>query len=91
MNLKIQIITLAFSFIFGILFGIIVNINYSLLFNKNRKIKCFGNFILIIDVSLFYFLVIKRINNGILHLYFLLILVLGFYFGFSYTKFLRKK
>lgn len=91
MNLKIQVFSLIFSLIFGVLFGTLVNLNYKLIFNKNIKIKIIGTFTLILDISLIYFLVIKRINNGILHVYFLFIFLVGCYIGFTLTTFLRKR
>lgn len=90
MNLKIQIIILVFSFVFGGFFGALVNLNYKLIFNSNLKIKIIGTFSLILDLSLLYFFVLKKINNATLHPYFLLVLFFGFLVGFSYSRFLRK-
>ena len=90
MNLKIQIIILVFSFVFGGFFGVLVNLNYKLIFNSNLRIWAIGTFSLILDLSLLYFFLIKKINYATLHPYFLLVLFLGFYVGFSYSRFLRK-
>lgn len=38
MNLKIQIIILVFSFVFGGFFGVLVNLNYKLIFNSNLEL-----------------------------------------------------
>ena len=76
MNLKLQIYSFVFSFLFGIILSVFTNLNYGLLFNKNKKIKILGNFLFLFDFSLIYFLGIKLINNGILHIYFLLLLIL---------------
>ena len=91
MNLKIQIISLVFSFVFGAFFGILINLNYKLIFNKNIKIRIVGTFSFVLDISLLYFFIIEKINYVILHIYFLLILLLGIYIGFTLTTFLRKK
>lgn len=91
MNLKIQIISLVFSFVFGVLFGILINLNYKLVFNKNVKIRIIGTFSFLLDISLLYFFIIEKINYGILHIYFLLILFVGTYIGFTLTTFLRRK
>ena len=55
MNLKIQIIILVFSFVFGGFFGVLVNLNYKLIFNSNLRIRAMGTFSLILDLSLLYF------------------------------------
>ena len=91
MNLKLQIYSFVFSFLFGIILSVFTNLNYGLLFNKNKKTKILGNFLFLFDFSLIYFLGIKLINNGILHIYFLLLLSLGFLLSYSFFRFLRKK
>ena len=91
MNLKLQIYSFVFSFLFGIILSVFTNLNYGLLFNKNKKIKILGNFLFLFDFSLIYLLGIKLINNGILHIYFLLLLSLGFFLSYSFFRFLRKK
>ena len=91
MNLKLQIYSFVFSFLFGTILSVFTNLNYGLLFNKNKKIKILGNFLFLFDFSLIYFLGIKLINNGILHIYFLLLLILGFLLSYSFFRFLRKK
>lgn len=81
MSIKIQIISIIFSFIFGILFSLFTNLNYKYLFSKNKFYKIFFTFIYILDATLIYFLIIKKINNGVVHLYFLLFIGIGFLVG----------
>ena len=82
MNLKLQIISLIFSFFFGIIFSICTNLNYRFLFSKNLFFKIIFTMIYIIDFSLLYFLIIKKINQGVIHEYFLLAIVLGYIISF---------
>ncbi len=82
MGLKTQIISLLFSFVFGIIFSICTNINYKLLFCKKKIFQIIITIIYVIDASLAYFLMIRRINEGIIHSYFLLSVALGFFIGF---------
>lgn len=79
MSIRIQIISIIFSFVFGIFFSIFTNVNYKYLFSKNKIYKIFFTFIYILDATLLYFLIIKKINNGVIHLYFLLFIGLGFF------------
>ncbi len=94
MNIKIQIISIIFSFVFGIIFSLLTNLNYKYLFSKNKVYKVFFTFIYILDATLLYFIIIKKINNGIVHLYFLLFIGLGFLVGLlrltKYTNKLKK-
>ena len=91
MNLKIQVFSLLFSFIYGIFFSFLVNFHYHLLFNKNKIIQVFFTFLFLLDMALLYFFVLREINEGIIHIYFYFMLVLGFYISFPRLKKIRKK
>ena len=77
MILLVQIRSLAFSFIYGIFFSFTFKINYKYLISNNLFFKIILSFLFILDHILLYFILISRINNGIVHIYFLLFFVLG--------------
>ena len=91
MNLKIQIISLLFSFFYGVAFSFLVNINYELLFKKRKKYRIIYTLIFVLIMALLYFFLLQRINNGIMHVYFLMIILIGFYISFPITKKIRIK
>ncbi len=91
MVLKIQIHALLFSFFFGIFFAFMVNLNYRFLFYQRKIVQFIVTFFFVLDMSLLYFLIIRYINEAILHPYFLLLILLGFYIGYSFTSFMRKR
>lgn len=76
MILKLQIISLISSFLYGIFFYIISKLNYKFLYNN--KLSLIIDILFIIDNVLLYFIILKYINNGIFHIYFLLTLILGY-------------
>ena len=82
MILKIQVISMLFSFTFGIFFAFIVSLNYRFLFLGSRKRKIISNFLLFSVMGLAYFLILKKINNAILHYYFLILFLAGFFLYF---------
>jgi len=87
MELKIQIISLFVSFLFGIFLFVMVKINYKYLFSvKNNKLKVLFNFIFCLDLSLLYFLILYFLNNGTLHMYFLLLIIFGFLLSYNFSK-----
>lgn len=94
MVLQVQVVSLFYSFVFGVFFGICVNFHYVLLFSRKRWFQIFMNFIFVVDMALIYFLILKMINGGVLHFYFFLLILLGFFVSFYSTKkiryFLRK-
>ena len=79
MNNIIQIISLLFSFIFGFLYFYLVNLNYYL--NKDNKtfIKYLNNTIFTLDVVLLYTIINYKINGGYFHIYFIIMIALGFF------------
>lgn len=86
MDLKLQIISLIYSFLFGIFFSICTNINYKFLFSKNMFFKIVFTIIYIVDFSLLYFIILKKINNGVIHSYFLILVTLGYLTSFISLK-----
>ncbi len=80
MSLKIQILSLIVSFIYGIFFKIILSINYKIIYNEKKLIQIFGSFLFVIANSLLYFYILLKINNGVVHVYCLLMLLLGYLF-----------
>jgi len=91
MTLKTQIISLVFSFLFGVLFSILVNLNYRWLFTKCRFFQIIITMVFVIDCALLYFFLLKLINDGVVHPYFYLMVLVGFYLSFPTTKLFRKK
>ena len=89
MNLSEQLIAIIFSFIYGIVLAILYNFNYNLLFSKRKIYKIIFTIIFILDLVLIYFLVLRKINNAIIHPYFYLVISFGFFFCFNISKKLR--
>ena len=89
MSLQVQILSFIASFLFGVLFAFLVNFHYELLFSKKKWFQIVMNFIFVIDMALLYFLVLKWLNGGIVHLYFYGVILLGFLTSYSRTKKVR--
>ena len=79
MALLIQIKSLFFSFSFGIIFSIIVSFFNNKLYNTRIRYQIINAFLISIISCLIYFICVKKINNGIVHIYFILMIILGFY------------
>lgn len=91
MNLKIQVFSLLFSFFYGILFSFLINVHYQFLFFKKKWVQIVVTILFLLDMALLYFLILRIINNGIIHIYFYLMIFLGFYLTFPVLKKIRKK
>lgn len=90
-DLKIQIISILFSFVFGVIFYILVFLNKCVLFNVKKYIQIVSTFLFMFDMSLLYFICIRFINDGIMHPYFLLSFLFGFWLCFLLLDKLSKK
>ena len=91
MILILQIKSLLFTFIYGIFFTFTFNVNKSYLLNKNIFYRVIINFLFIIDHILLYFILIRIINNSILHIYLFPIFILGIFFYNNYFTKSKKK
>lgn len=87
MVLAIQIYSLLFSFFYGMFFYFLLEINYKFLYNDKFILKLIYTLVFILFNTLLYFVCLKKINNGVIHIYFLLIILLGYIIA----KFLLKK
>lgn len=90
MNLKIQIISLIYSFVFGVVFGVGFKLFYSFLFYK-KYISYVNTFLYVLSMFFVYFLILLKINGGILHSYFFIIFFCGFlFFLYIFEKICKK-
>lgn len=88
MILKFQLITLLFSFLYGIFFYILLRLNYKFLYNN--KLSLIIDLLFILDNVLLYFIILKKINNGIFHPYLVIMLILGYLSSNYVDKKIRK-
>lgn len=75
-----QIRSLALSFLYGMFFAFSYKINYKYLYSNSVFFKLILIFLFMLDHILLYFILISKINNGIIHIYFLLIFIFGILF-----------
>lgn len=87
MALIVQVKSLVFSFCFGIVFSIIVSFFNNKLYNTRVRYQIINAFLISIITCLIYFICIKRINNGIVHIYFILMIIIGFYIEKRFINF----
>lgn len=90
-TLKIQLISLAISAVFGLFFAGFYRLNYNYIYNTSNLYKIVINILFCTDFFLFYFVILKKINYGIVHLYFFIIFFLFFFFGTMLLKNLHSK
>jgi len=90
MELSIQLQAITVSFVYGILFSYLIKIQYRYLFESKLYYKILITTLFIFDNCLLYFLILRMINNAMFHIYFLLLIILGYLFGVKLLKTRRK-
>ena len=78
MILGVQIVSLIFSFFYGIIFYFVGYILKRFLFNKNIIVALVCSFLFMLFFSTIYFIFLWYLNSGIVHLYFLFMFIVGF-------------
>lgn len=79
MSLILQLKSIAFSFGFGIFFYIFVHLSEKYIYSNKKVIKIFSSIFVSIFSCLLYFIIMKKINNGIIHFYFILAIIFSYY------------
>lgn len=78
MNLDTQISTLLVSFLYGMAFSSLVSVNYKYLYHKKILLRILFTFLFIFANVLIYFIILRKINQAILHPYSLGMILVGF-------------
>ena len=78
MVLTIQINSLIFSFVYGVIFYVLLEINYKFLYNEKLLIKVIYTLFFLLFNTILYFIGLIKINNGAVHVYFILSILVGF-------------
>ena len=89
MDINIQLICIIFSFIYGAFIRVIIFLNKLLIKNNNIIVNIISNILLVYLIVLLYILIIYKINKGIFHIYFLLLILLGYLFMSKNVKYLH--
>ena len=86
MVLKVQILSLLFSFMYGNMVFWLLEFNYKLLYESKVYYRIITSFLFVLFISLLYFIGLLKINNGILHIYFFLSILTGYLSSFVIYK-----
>ena len=78
MDSFIQVFSFGVSFLYGLLFYLLTRFNYFILEKKNNIIKFLVTLVFIIDIVILYVYLLYKINNGYFHIYFIIVVIIGF-------------
>ena len=77
MNSYIQLGSLIISFIYGVLLYYFNRFNSKIIKNRNIVLRSIISLLYVFDISLLYVVILYNLNDGILHIYFVLCILLG--------------
>lgn len=86
MTANMQLLTFILSFLYGIAASFLFKLNYKIVNNLKRVFNNIITIIFTLDVLIIYVVLIYYLNNGYLHIYFIMTLLIGIFIGFSYLK-----
>lgn len=86
MPANIQLIALGASYLFGFIFYYLYKINYIIIKGKKRFYQSLITILFMYNIVLIYIIMIFKINHGMFHLYFFIMIVLGFLTNIKLTK-----
>lgn len=78
----IQLITFCVSFIYGILFYYFSICNFILIDKFNKYLKYIITIVYVLDMTVIYVIILYKLNNGYFHIYFILMVFIGYYVGY---------
>ena len=85
MTLEIQIKSFVISIIFGILFSFFIDLIY-----KKKIFNVLVSFIFVIIFTFIYFLTLLKLNNAIIHPYYVISFIIGFVLHYFIKKMIKK-
>ena len=86
MTSTLQIITLSISYLYGFIFYYLYKLNNIIIQNKKRFYRSLVTILFMYNIQLIYIILIYKINNGIFHIYFFIMIILGFITNLKVTK-----
>ena len=87
MDYKLQLISLIYSFGYGVFFYFFNFLNDKFL-GKKKVLDVLILLMFIVLNSIIYLTILYKINFGVFHIYFLIMIVLGYYCGCLFKKYI---
>ena len=86
MDAKTQLIILAFSYLYGFILYYLIFINNRVIKNMKSIYRSIITILFMYNIVLIYIISIFKINNGNFHIYFFIMIILGYISNIKVTK-----
>ncbi len=91
MNIYVQIVSFIVSFMFGVFYYVTSTINESIIKSKSMPLKIIITFLFISNNVIIYLIILYKLNYAEFHLYFMILMLVGYYCGYKLRKLLVKQ
>ncbi len=81
MALSLQINSLLYCFLYGLFFSLGYNLNYKIMKDAKMLFKILVDFVFVLNNILLFYIILLKINFGVIHPYFIMMLAIGFIVG----------
>ena len=86
MTSNMQLISFIISFIFGIIFYFLTIFNFKIISSLKRYLQHIITFIYVLDMIIIYIIIFYQLNKGYFHIYFIAMVMIGFFLGLLIDK-----
>lgn len=90
MDNSLQLLSFLVSFLFGIVFSFFSRYHYDMVYSLKTLPRYVLTFLFILDMSLFYILLLYYVNDGTVHLYFVAVTFLGYFLEKVLSPYVKK-
>lgn len=78
MENQLQLLSFFFSFFFGIFFSLVSRFHYGFISSLKKWLRYLLTLLFILDISLLYLILMYSINSGVIHIYFIILAMVGY-------------
>ncbi len=91
MDINIQIVCMIFSYLYGVLYYFLIIFNKYITANISLLLKIITNIIFSLNTVILYLIILYKLNYGVLHFYFFILIIIGFISGIHICKYIVNK
>lgn len=77
-ELNVQLLTFFVSFLYGFWLYIVLEVSYKFLTSSSLMVAVISSFLFVVCNTFLYFIILLYVNNGYVHIYFLICIFLGY-------------
>lgn len=86
MSSNLQLISFFVSFLYGVFFYLLTSLNFKLIKDLKLYMQHILTFLYVMDMIIIYVIIFYHLNKGYFHIYFILMVFVGYLIGYIISK-----